>query len=176
MRGQGAAVGDNGGRSGEQWRPCRCGGFATRTSPSRNPTKSCGLCTMRTGPVARLADAGCPTITPSPTSRSPRASCAARSITSPISRTGRPRVNGVGRGWCNGTHDRGPAGPLSGVDDAGRVLGPAEPGVSRGGCTGGRRSDGVRRKCGGICGAGDGRDGVRRCLPWSESWRGDSNP
>ena len=24
--------------------------------------------------------------------------------------------------------------------------------------------DGVRRKCGGICGAGDGRDGVRLCL------------
>ena len=41
---------------------------------------------------------------------------------------------------------------------------------------GGRGSQGVGRKCGGICGAGDGRDGVRRCLPWSESWRGDSNP
>jgi hypothetical protein len=50
--------------------------------------------------------------------------------------------------------------PLSGVDDAGRVFGPAEPGVSRGGCAGGRGSDGVRRKCGGICGAGDGHDGV----------------
>ncbi len=45
-------------------------------------------------------------------------------------------------------------GPLSCVDDAGRVPGPAEPGVSRSGCTGGRRSDGVMRKCGGICGAG----------------------
>jgi hypothetical protein len=39
-------------------------------------------------------------------------------------------------------------GDSPGVDDAGRVLGPAEPGVSRGGCTGERRSDGVRRKCG----------------------------
>jgi hypothetical protein len=56
--------------------------------------------------------------------------------------------------------------------DAARVLGPAEPEVSRGGGTGGRRSDGVRGKCEGICGAGDGRNGVRRCLPWSESWRG----
>jgi Phage integrase family len=63
-----------------------------------------------------------------------------------------------------------------GVDDAGRVLGPTEPGVSRGGCTGGRRSDGLRRKRGGSCGARDGRDDVRRRLPWSESWRGDSNP
>jgi integrase len=82
----------------------------------------------------------------------------------------------IGRGWRNGAHDRGPAGPLSGVDDAGRVLGPAESGVSRGGCIGGRRSDGLRRKCGGICGARDGGDDVRRRLPWSESWRGDSNP
>ena len=40
--------------------------FATSTSPSRNSPESRGLCTMRTGPVARPADAGCPTITPSP--------------------------------------------------------------------------------------------------------------
>ena len=51
---RGAAVGDDGGRSGEQRRPCRCGRLATRMSPSRNAAKSCGPCTMRTGPVARL--------------------------------------------------------------------------------------------------------------------------
>ena len=37
---------------------------------------------MRTGPVARPADAGCPMMTFSATSRSPRASCTARPITS----------------------------------------------------------------------------------------------
>jgi hypothetical protein len=63
--------------------------------------------------------------------------------------------------------------PLSGVDDARGVLWPAEPGLSRGGCAGGRRSDGLRRECEGICGAGG--DGVKWCLPWSESWRRDSN-
>ena len=54
--------------------------FATSTSPSRNAAKSSGPCTMRTGPVARPADAGCPTITPSAISRAPRACCTARSI------------------------------------------------------------------------------------------------
>jgi hypothetical protein len=36
-------------------------------------------------------------------------------------------------------------------------LGPAEPGVPLGGCSGGRRSDGVRRKCGGSVGRGRAR-------------------
>jgi hypothetical protein len=49
---------------------------------------------MRTGPVARPADAGCPTITFSPTSRCPRA-CARRSHREPRRpRTARRRLNG----------------------------------------------------------------------------------
>ena len=53
--------------------------FATSTSPSRNPPKSCGPCTMRTGPVARPADTGCPRMTFSPIFRSPRAARRGRS-------------------------------------------------------------------------------------------------
>jgi len=42
---------------------------------------------------------------------------------------------------------------------AGRLLRPVEPGFSRGGCTGQRRSDGIGRKSGGVCG---GRRRARR--------------
>ena len=78
--------------------------FATSTSPSRKPPKSWGPCTRCTGPVARPADAGCPTMTPSLISRSPRASCTARSITSAISRAGCPSVKGARRGCACRRH------------------------------------------------------------------------